>query len=301
LAKTRANEGGDDTNLPYKISARDFRKAPPSSSASFSVLGLSPPFGIQLYNLPPPPRPSHFFLSSCSLFVPRRVNSFAFPPHMRGFGKVSSHCLFFSTLTYDIHSIALSHIRHQVALPSGCIPLLLYQTCGEYMRLGLKILIFTKLYSVHTQSHIHQASDLPLASIATPTANRAHLGPLDLAPSRNPQKSPPLSPCSSPRRPPLPLTPPLTPSSLNDGASQGGLPATPTDLDPTSAALWRRKSKYHPQKGLLSSDSDELIGDATPTDRPYAPSTQSQQPDSKSPLSRYLRLDSLPSRILLVS
>jgi hypothetical protein len=27
LAKTRANEGGDDTNLPYKISARDFRLA----------------------------------------------------------------------------------------------------------------------------------------------------------------------------------------------------------------------------------------------------------------------------------
>ena len=160
----------------------------------------------------------------------------------------------------------------------------------------------TKLYefSVHTQSHIHRGSDSPYASIATPTANRAHLGPLDLAPSRITQKSPPLSPCSSPRRPPLPLTPPLTPSSLNDGASQGGLPATPTDLDPTSAALWRRKSKYHPQKGLLFSDSDELIADITPTDRPYTSSTQSQQPESKSPLSRYLRLDSLPSRILLV-
>ena len=135
----------------------------------------------------------------------------------------------------------------------------------------------------------------------TPTANRAHLGPLDLAPSRITQKSPPLSPCSSPRRPPLPLTPPLTPSSLNDGASQGGLPATPTDLDPTSAALWRRKSKYHPQKGLLGSDADEVIGDITPTERSYASSTQNQQPDSKSPLSRYLHLDSLPSRILLVS
>ena len=167
------------------------------------------------------------------------------------------------------------------------------------MRLAFKILIFTKLckYSVHTQSHVHQASDSTLASVATPTANRAHLGPLDLAPSRVTQKSPPLSPCSSPRRPPLPLTPPLTPSSLNDGASQGGLPATPTDLDPTSAALWRRKSKCHPQKGLLSSESDELI----PTDRPYTSSTQSRQPDSKSPLSHYLRLDSLPSRILLVS
>ena len=115
------------------------------------------------------------------------------------------------------------------------------------------------------------------------------------------EKSPPLSPCSSPRRPPHPLTPPLTPSSLNDGASQGGLPATPTDLDPTSAALWRRKSKYHLQKGLLSSDSDDLVGDITPTDRTYASSAQSQQLDSKSPLSRYLRLDSLPSRILLVS
>ena len=115
------------------------------------------------------------------------------------------------------------------------------------------------------------------------------------------EKSPPLSPCSSPRRPPHPLTPPLTPSSLNDGASQGGLPATPTDLDPMSAALWRRKSKYHLQKGLLSSDSDDLVGDITPTDRTYASSAQSQQLDSKSPLSRYLRLDSLPSRILLVS
>ncbi len=27
LARTRANEGGDDTNLPYEISARDFRHA----------------------------------------------------------------------------------------------------------------------------------------------------------------------------------------------------------------------------------------------------------------------------------
>ncbi|KAH9062342.1 RNA recognition motif 2-domain-containing protein [Lactarius vividus] len=154
---------------------------------------------------------------------------------------------------------------------------------------------------VHTQNHVHQASDPPLPPIATPTANRAHLGPLDLAPSRIPQKSPPLSPCSSPRRPPLPLTPPLTPSSLNDGASQGGLPATPTDLDPTSAAIWRQKSKHHHQKAPRSSDSDELIGDVTPTERPYALSTQSKQPDSKSPLSRYLRLDSLPSRILLIS
>jgi hypothetical protein len=44
-----------------------------------------------------------------------------------------------------------------------------------------------------------------------------------------------------------------------------------------------------------------LIGDIAPTDRPYASSPQSQQPDSSAPFSRYLRLDSLPSRILLIS
>jgi len=64
LAKTKANEGGDGTNLPYKISIRDFRQ---TRCASFSLLGLSPPFGLQLYNLPPPLRPSSF--------------SFTFPLH----------------------------------------------------------------------------------------------------------------------------------------------------------------------------------------------------------------------------
>ncbi|KAH8997656.1 hypothetical protein EDB86DRAFT_892779 [Lactarius hatsudake] len=173
---------------------------------------------------------------------------------------------------------------HQVALLSGCIPLLLYLICVSTHKVT-----FTK-HLTH-----HWPPSQPQQAIALISALWI------FAPSRIPQKSPPLSPCSSPRRPPLPLTPPLTPSSLNDGASQGGLPATPTDLDPTSAALWRQKSKHHPQNGPRSSDPDELIGDVTPTDRPYAPSTQSKQPDSKSPLSRYLRLDSLPSRILLIS
>ncbi|KAI0271074.1 hypothetical protein BGY98DRAFT_216132 [Russula aff. rugulosa BPL654] len=96
--------------------------------------------------------------------------------------------------------------------------------------------------------HFHQAPDSSLAPITTLTANRSHLGPLDLAPSKIQQRSPSLSPCTSPRRPPLPLTPPLTPSSLNDSASQGGLPATPTDPDSTNATLWRRKSNYLTRK-----------------------------------------------------
>jgi hypothetical protein len=150
-------------------------------------------------------------------------------------------------------------------------------------------------------SHFHQALDSPLASITALTPNRAHLGPLDLAPSKIEQRSPSPSPCTSPRRPPLPLTPPLTPSSLNDNASQGGLPATPTDLESTNAALWRRKSKYLTQKGPPTSGADDFVGDTTPTDRPYLPLAQSQQQESKPPLSCYLRLDTSPSRFLLVS
>jgi hypothetical protein len=156
--------------------------------------------------------------------------------------------------------------------------------------------------SLHAHSHFHQANESPLTSpITTPTATLAHLGPLDLAPSKVQQKSPSPSPCTSPRRPPLPLTPPLTPSSLNDSASQGGFPATPTDIDSTNVALWRRKSNYLSQKGPSTSGPDEFIGDIPPTDRPYLPLAQSQQPESKSPLSRYLRFDTSPSRFLLVS
>ena len=154
------------------------------------------------------------------------------------------------------------------------------------------------MLTVH--SHFQQALDSPLASITALTANRAHLGPLDLAPSKIQQRSPSPSPCTSPRRPPLPLTPPLTPSSLNDSASQGGLPATPTDPDSTNAALWRRKSKHLAQKGP-NSGTDDFVGDTAPTDRPYLPSTQSPQLESKSPLSCCLRLDTSPSRFLLVS
>lgn len=149
--------------------------------------------------------------------------------------------------------------------------------------------------------HFHQALDSPLAPITALTANRAHLGPLDLAPSKIQQRSPSPSPCTSPRRPPLPLTPPLTPSSLNDSASQGGLPATPTDLDSTNATLWRRKSKYLTQKCPSNSSTDDFVGDTTPTDRPYLPFTQSHQQESKPPLSCYLRLDTSPSRFLLIS
>ena len=156
--------------------------------------------------------------------------------------------------------------------------------------------------SVDAHSHFHQAHDSLLASpITAPTATRARLGPLDLAPSKIQQRSPSPSPCTSPRRPPLPLTPPLTPSSLNDSASQGGFPATPTDLDPTNAALWRRKSKHHSQKAPPVSGADDFIGDTTPTDRPYLPLVQSQPPESISPLSRYPRFDTSPSRFLLVS
>lgn len=158
------------------------------------------------------------------------------------------------------------------------------------------------LYSVHARSHVHQAPDSPLASsITTPAPNHAHLGPLDLAPSKTQQTSPSHSPCTSPHRPLQPLTPPLTPSSLNDSASQGGLPATPTDLDTTTATIWRRKSKYLVQKRQPTSDSDDLVGDITSGDCPYPPLTQSQQPESTSPFSRYLCPDTLPSRFLLVS
>jgi hypothetical protein len=158
------------------------------------------------------------------------------------------------------------------------------------------------LSSVHAGSHLHQTPDSPLSSTVTaPTSNHAHLGPLDLAPSKTQQASPSPSPCTSPPRPPQPLTPPLTPSSLNDGASQGGLPATPTDLDGINAALWRRKSKYLAQKSLPTSDSDDLVGDITPADCSYPPSTQSQQLEPKPPLSRYLCPDTAPSRFLLVS
>jgi hypothetical protein len=153
------------------------------------------------------------------------------------------------------------------------------------------------ILSVNAYSHFHQAHEPPLASTITA---RAHLGPLDLAPSKIQQRSPSPSPCASPRRPPLPLTPPLTPSSLNDSASQGGFPATPTDLDPTSASLWRRKSKYLTQNGPPTSGADGFVGDITPADRPYLPLAQSQQSESKSPFSRYLRLDTSPSRFLLV-
>jgi len=156
--------------------------------------------------------------------------------------------------------------------------------------------------SAHAHSHFHQAHDSLLASpITVPTATRARLGPLDLAPSKIQQRSPSPSPCTSPRRPPLPLTPPLTPSSLNDSASQGGFPATPTDLDTTNAALWRRKSKHLSQKAPPASGADDFIGDLTPTDRPHLPLAQSQQLESISPLSRYPRFDTSPSRFLLVS
>ncbi|KAI0248114.1 hypothetical protein BJV78DRAFT_836721 [Lactifluus subvellereus] len=155
---------------------------------------------------------------------------------------------------------------------------------------------------VYARSHVHQAPDSPLASsITTPASNHPHLGPLDLAPSKTHQTSPSHSPCTSPQRPLQPLTPPLTPSSLNDSASQGGLPATPTDLDTTSATLWRRKSKYLVQKCLPTSDADDLVGDITPADCPYPPLTQSQQPQSKSPFSRRMCPDTSPSRFLLIS
>ncbi|KAI9510114.1 RNA recognition motif 2-domain-containing protein [Russula earlei] len=148
---------------------------------------------------------------------------------------------------------------------------------------------------------LHQALSSPLASpITTPTANRAHLGPLDLAPSKTQHRSPSPSPSISPRRPPLPLTPPLTPSSLNDNASQGGFPATPTDFDSTNIALQRRKSKYLAQKGLPTSGLDDF-GDTTPTDRPYFPLGHNPQLESNSRLSSYLRLDTSPSRFLLIS
>ncbi|KAI0291159.1 hypothetical protein BC826DRAFT_1106124 [Russula brevipes] len=150
-------------------------------------------------------------------------------------------------------------------------------------------------------SHFHQAPDSPLASsVPTPTANRAHLGPLDLAPSKIQQRSPSPSPCTSPRRPALPLTPPLTPSSLNDNTSQGGFPVTPTDLDPANASLWRRRSKFPAQKGPLAAGADNFIGDIASTDHPYLPLAKSQ-PESKSPLSRYLQVDASPSRFLLIS
>jgi hypothetical protein len=156
--------------------------------------------------------------------------------------------------------------------------------------------------SIGAHSHFHEAHKSPLASpVTTSTATRAHLGPLDLAPSKIQPKSPSPSPCASPHRPPLPLTPPLTPSSLNDSASQGGFPATPTDIDSTNAALWRRKSKYLAQKGLPISGPDDFVGDVPSTDRPYLPLAQSQQPESNSSLSRYLRFDTPPSRFLLVS
>jgi hypothetical protein len=183
---------------------------------------------------------------------------------------------------------------------NACIPPLLSPTCGEYLCL-VSIYMALKGSSVNAHSHFHQAHESPLASpIAASTATRAHLGPLDLAPSKIQQTSPSPSPYASPRRPPLPLTPPLTPSSLNDNASQGGFPATPTDLDSTNAALWRRKSKYLSQKGPPTSGVDEFIGDIAPTDR-YLSQAQSQQPESNSSLSRYLRVDTLPSRFLLVS
>ena len=156
--------------------------------------------------------------------------------------------------------------------------------------------------SVHARSHLHQAPDSPLASTVTaPTSNHAHLGPLDLAPSKTQQGSPSPSPCTSPPRPLQPLTPPLTPSSLNDNASQGGFPATPTDLDSINAALWRRKSKHLAQKALPTSDPDDLVGDIAPAECPYPPSTQSQQLEPKPPLSHYLCPDTAPSRFLLVS
>lgn len=156
--------------------------------------------------------------------------------------------------------------------------------------------------SISAHSHFHEAHKSPLASpVTASTATRAHLGPLDLAPSKIQPKSPSPSPCASPHCPPLPLTPPLTPSSLNDSASQGGFPATPTDIDSTSAALWRRKSKYLAQKGPPISSPDEFTGDVPPTDRPYLPLAQSQQPESNSSFSRYLRFDTPPSRFLLVS
>ena len=194
----------------------------------------------------------------------------------------------------------LVQISHLAALPNVCIPPPPSQTCGKYICIVSAYTTLIICSSVH--SHFHQAPDSPLASsITTLTANRAHLGPLDLAPSKIQQKSSSPSPCTSPRRPPLPLTPPLTPSSLNDSASQGGFPATPTDLDSTNAALWRRKSKYLSQKGPPTSGADDFVGDVTPTDRPYLSLAQSEQQESNSPLSCYLRLDTSPSRFLLVS
>jgi len=66
LARTRANEGGDDTNLPYEISARDFRHARLSHLRFFFRSGPVACLGPQLYNLPPPFRPSpSLSLSSC--------------------------------------------------------------------------------------------------------------------------------------------------------------------------------------------------------------------------------------------
>ena len=78
LAKTRANEGSDDTNLPYKISARDFRLA---RLPHLCFLFRSGPVvsGLYLYNLPPPLRPSpFFFLSSCALLPPQQIIPFTF-------------------------------------------------------------------------------------------------------------------------------------------------------------------------------------------------------------------------------
>jgi hypothetical protein len=219
--------------------------------------------------------------------------------------KSPDACLWKGQLLTPFRSVTLTfrvQISHLAALPNVCIHPPLFRTCGKYMcTLSTYTTLKMDIHILTVHSHFHQALDSPLAPITALTANRAHLGPLDLAPSKIQQRSPSPSPCTSPRRPPLPLTPPLTPSSLNDSASQGGLPATPTDPDSTNAALWRRKSKYLTQKGPSNSGTDDFVGDTTPTDSPYLPFTQSRQQESKPPLSCYLRLDTSPSRFLLVS
>lgn len=283
------------TRSAQEISAK--RACP--TCASFSVLGLS--------------SLGSTYITFLDRFVPHL--SFSFPPAPSFPLPSTTLSIYFclvpkctlprcaplerSAFTTFSHSATVTHlvqISHLAALPNACIPLPLSQTCGKwiYIFAAYTTLKVDVIYlSVH--SHFHQAPDSPLA------ANRTRLGPLDLAPSKIQQKSSSPSPSTSPRRPPLPLTPPLTPSSLNDSASQGGFPATPTDLDCTNAALWRGKSKKFAQTSPPISGADDFVGDVTPTDRSYLPLAPSQQRESNSTLSCYLRLDTLPSRFLLVS
>ncbi|KAI0057977.1 hypothetical protein BV25DRAFT_1830527 [Artomyces pyxidatus] len=159
--------------------------------------------------------------------------------------------------------------------------------------------------------------DSPVQS-RSPTSKRAHLGPLDLAPSKYPSHAP-SSPSSShsglpsPRRPPLPLTPPLTPSSsLNENLSQAGNPVTPTDNDRSPvapcAARWPRQTERyrtgHGSRGVISlEDSDESDVDLTPTEHPFVEPACKPKPReqvSHLTIGRYLNQETPISRFLLV-